>query len=195
MEEIFLSTCWPSTNQEMLNIDTLFFFELWFWSKMQTEISLSHYARRWCVLFKVYGICAVLQVIRCGIWVEVRCRNIIAMIVGRRVRGGHSHEPKQWFSSAVSIYFCCWFCGGVSKRVRRDSDSHISSLSQTQIQWTIGTESVVLHPEYCCQLRSYTRNWESNPPLSCSLDLTIFLARYWVVPFIQHISCSSHSLL
>ena len=54
---------------------------------MQMEICLSHYARSWYVLFMVF----VLQEIRCWIWVEVRCRNVI---IGWRVRGGHSHEPK-----------------------------------------------------------------------------------------------------
>ena len=41
----------------------------------------------------------------------------------------------------------------------------------TQIQCTIATESVALHPEYCQQRRPCTHNRKSNPPLSCSLDL------------------------
>ena len=94
---MFLFTCWPSTNQEMLDINESFLlFWIIFLLILVQDADGDMYARSWYVLLMVF----VLQVIRCWIWVEGRCRNVI---VGRW--DGHSHEPKQQFSSAVGIYF------------------------------------------------------------------------------------------
>ena len=60
---------------------------------------------------------------------------------------------------------------GESRKGRNRFLNKSETIRTTQIQCTIGTESVALHPEYCGQRRPYTHNRKSNPPLYCSLDL------------------------
>ena len=109
---------------------------------MQTKICLSHYARSWYVLFMAF----VLQEIKCWIWVELRCQNVI---VGWRVRGGHSHEPKQQFSSAVGIYFITVSC----YRNLHQGFSGFALFNST-LKWTFNvqellTRTLLAHTEEC----------------------------------------------
>ena len=90
--------------------------------------------RSWYVLLMAF----VLQVIRCGICVEVRCRNVI---VGWRVRGGHSHEPKQQFSSA--IFFIYYILPAVSCYRNLHQGFSGFALFNSSSKWTFNVQELL----------------------------------------------------